>query len=186
MSPSEDSEQGGFRLDEEALREWVLKAYHEKAIESEEHARLLDAVRLMLSGATSRYSSVSYYFEGDPGSCLSSFARQIDEVSDNLAAALFEPIELGIRNSEDPLNEKNLAQNRRSLSEGCSLVCTDFSPVIHICELEETRRSAGARTPDQWLKRPLLYQLSYAPVQWGAQCSGQIRAIKQIDDSRRW
>ena len=25
-------------------------------------------------------------------------------------------------------------------------------------------RSAGARTPDQWLKRPLLYQLSYTPV----------------------
>ena len=24
-------------------------------------------------------------------------------------------------------------------------------------------RSAGARTPDQWLKRPLLYQLSYTP-----------------------
>ena len=111
MSPSEDSEQGGFRLDEEALREWVLKAYHEKAIESEEHARLLDAVRLMLSGATSRYSSVSYYFEGDPGSCLSSFARQIDEVSDNLAAALFEPIELGIRNSEDPLNDSKGKQS---------------------------------------------------------------------------
>ena len=61
MSQGEDGEQKGRGLDEEALREWVLTAYHEKAIESEEHAQLLDAVRLLLSGATSRYSSISYY-----------------------------------------------------------------------------------------------------------------------------
>ena len=95
MSPAEDSEEKDRGLDEEPLREWVLKAYHEKALESEEHAQLLDAVRLLLSGATSRYSSLSYYFEADPESSLGSFARQINGVSDGLATALLEPIELG-------------------------------------------------------------------------------------------
>ncbi len=95
MSPGEEGEAKGSRFDEEPLREWVLKAYHEKALESEEHAQLLDAVRLLLSGATSRYSSLSYYFEGDPKTSLASFARQINEVSDNLSTALLEPIELG-------------------------------------------------------------------------------------------
>ena len=110
MSPGEDSEQKGRGLDEEPLREWVLKAYHEKASESEEHAQLLDAVRLLLSGATSRYSSISYYFEGDPESSLSSFARQINEVSDDLAAALLEPIELGA-GKIDPANAVQKNQN---------------------------------------------------------------------------
>ncbi len=102
MSPGEDSEQKDQGLDEEPLREWVLKAYHEKALESEEHAQLLDAVRLLLSGATSRYNSISYYFEGDPESSLGSFARQINEVSEDLAAALLEPIELGAGKSNSP------------------------------------------------------------------------------------
>lgn len=110
MSPGEDSEQKGRGLDEEPLREWVLKAYHEKAIESEEHAQLLDAVRLLLSGATSRYNSISYYFEGDPESSLGSFARQLNEVSDDLAAALLEPIELGA-GKIDPVNAVQENQN---------------------------------------------------------------------------
>ena len=110
MSPGEDSEQKGPGLDEEPLREWVLQAYHEKASESEEHAQLLDAVRLLLSGATSRYSSISYYFEGNPESSLGSFARQINEVSDELAAALLEPIELGA-GKIDPANAVKENQN---------------------------------------------------------------------------
>ena len=96
MSQGKDGEQKGRGLDEEALREWVLKAYHEKALESEEHAQLLDAVRLLLSGATSRYSSLSYYFEGDPESSLGSFARQINEVSEDLAATLLDQVGLRV------------------------------------------------------------------------------------------
>ena len=93
MSPAADKDREGLNIDEEPLKDWILKAYHEKALESEEHAQLLDAVRLFLSGATSRYSSLSYYFEGDPESSLGSFALQLNEVSDGLAAALLEPIE---------------------------------------------------------------------------------------------
>ena len=103
MSPGEDSEQKDQGLDEEPLREWVLKAYHEKALDSEEHARLVDAERLLLSGPNAHYNSARYYFEADPGPRLEAFARQLDEVSENLAADLFEPIELGLKQSEPSL-----------------------------------------------------------------------------------
>ena len=45
MNPSPGGEQETFDLDEEPLKEWILKAYHERALDSEEHARLVDAQR---------------------------------------------------------------------------------------------------------------------------------------------
>ena len=141
MSQGEDGEQKGRGLDEEALREWVLKAYHEKALESEEHAQLLDAVRLFLSGATSRYSSLSYYFEGDPESSLGSFARQINEVSDGLAASLLEPIELGAGKIE-PVKAANENQNgaaSAAAAPNLSLYVSSLAgPIAMRREIDET------------------------------------------------
>ena len=141
MSPAEDSEQKGSGLDEEPLREWVLKAYHEKALESEEHAQLLDAVRLLLSGATSRYSSLSYYFEGDPKTSLASFARHINEVSDDLAAALLEPIELGAGKTEpgDVAKEKQNGAAGAAAAPNLSLYVSSLAgPIAMRRGIDET------------------------------------------------
>ena len=53
MSLPSDGEREALNLDEEPLKDWILKAYHEKALDSEEHARLVDAERLLLSPALS-------------------------------------------------------------------------------------------------------------------------------------
>ncbi|MCH2363562.1 MAG: hypothetical protein MK479_03180 [Planctomycetes bacterium] len=103
MSLPSDGEREALNLDEEPLKDWILKAYHEKALDSEEHARLVDAERLLLSGPNAHYNSARYYFEADPGPRLEAFARQLDEVSENLAADIFEPIELGLKQSEPSL-----------------------------------------------------------------------------------
>ena len=91
MNPSPGGEQEVFDLDEEPLKEWILKAYHERALDSEEHARLVDGQRLLLSGPDSPFNSGTYYFEEDPGPRLATFARQLDEIREQLATALFEP-----------------------------------------------------------------------------------------------
>ena len=103
MSLPSDGEREALNLDEEPLKEWILKAYHEKALDNEEHARLVDAQRLLLSGPNSHFNSATYYFEEDPEQRLEIFARQLDKVSDNLAASLFEPLELGMKQSEPSL-----------------------------------------------------------------------------------
>ena len=65
--------------------------------------------------------------------------------------------------SEDSLNGLRLPPKRPRPSGSYYFVSTGCSPVFHNGEKRKNGRSTGARTPDQWLKRPLLYQLSYTP-----------------------
>ena len=142
MSPAADKDREGLNIDEEPLKDWILKAYHEKALDSEEHARLVDAERLLLSGPNAHYNSTRYYFETDPGPRLEAFAHQLDEVSENLAAALFEPIELGLKQSEPSLETpKERPRGRASATSATNLslyIASLAGPIALRAGIDET------------------------------------------------
>ena len=142
MNPSPGGEQETFDLDEEPLKEWILKAYHERALDSEEHARLVDAQRLLLSGPDSPFNSGTYYFEEDPGPRLENFARQLDEISEQLATALFEPLERGMKQSEPslaaPPREKTAGASAASATKLSLYIASLAGPIALRTGLDET------------------------------------------------
>jgi hypothetical protein len=83
----------GFTVDEEPLRQWVLKAYHEKRSGSEAARRALHAVRQLLSGAPGGESVTGrYWFEEDPFASARSFVEDLELASPGLARLTFEPL----------------------------------------------------------------------------------------------
>ena len=91
----------GFWLDEDPLREWILKAYHEKRRDLGKSQLLTEAVRELLSGAPGGPSyPAQYYFEKTPESSVRRFAGCLGEVSPGLDRAVYEPILRAIAEKE--------------------------------------------------------------------------------------
>lgn len=83
----------GFRIDEAPLREWVLKAYHERRQPSGDGHLLQEAIRELLSGPIGGPCERSaYWFEKDPESTVPRFARSLDAVVKDLHRAVFDPL----------------------------------------------------------------------------------------------
>jgi hypothetical protein len=84
---------GGIPVDEEPLRAWVLKAYHEKRQGPAGGRRLLDAIRRFLSGPPGGPSVPDrYYFEDSPAASLQRFAAAMEEAAPGLSQAVFAPL----------------------------------------------------------------------------------------------
>jgi hypothetical protein len=85
--------QAGFAVDEEPLREAVLKAYHAKRSAGGTAKRVLDAVRQFLSGAPGGESVPGrYWFEEDPPASTASFVEDLDGAAPGLARQVLEPL----------------------------------------------------------------------------------------------
>ncbi len=104
----------GFAVDEEALREFVLKAYHE-ARDTSERARLgCDAVRQFLSGPPGgRTVPERYWFEENPEASIESFFDDLERTDPQLPAAVFGPLVQAVEDME--------AQSASSLAPNLSV-----------------------------------------------------------------
>jgi len=83
---------GLFAIDEEPLRQWILKAYHEKRDGDPRERKLLDEMRAFLSGAIGGLSSPRYRFEDTPRATVTAFAAALDATRVGLTAQLLEPL----------------------------------------------------------------------------------------------
>ncbi len=93
---------GSFPVDEEPLRQWVLKAYHEKRKTQGKPKRALDAIRQFLSGAPGGESVLGrYWFEEDPPASIRSFVVDLEKASPGLARSAFEPVTEAVGKMEE-------------------------------------------------------------------------------------
>jgi len=83
----------GFPIDEEPLRERILRAYHEKRSGPDTARRVLAAIRQFLSGAPGADSVLGrYWFEEDPAASARSFVEDLDLAFPGLARLTIEPL----------------------------------------------------------------------------------------------
>lgn len=100
MPPEPES----YQVDEELLRQCVLRAYHEKRESGVKAKRTLSAIRQFLSGAPGGENVPGrYWFEQDPPASIASFVEDLEKVAAGLARTAFEPV---------------LAQARKAAHEG--------------------------------------------------------------------
>jgi len=91
----------GFPIDDEPLRERVLRAYHEKRQEPGTAKLALSAVRQFLSGAPgARNVPGRYEFEEDPGPAVARFIAELDLVKPGLARASLERLLEAVKKME--------------------------------------------------------------------------------------
>ncbi len=84
---------GGFSIDETPLRNWILKAYHEKRKTSEDCLALSEAIRELLTGPLEETSAARrYYFEGNPDSALWLFMQNLGAVAEGLDREIYDPL----------------------------------------------------------------------------------------------
>jgi hypothetical protein len=81
-----------FSVDEELLREAVLKAYHEERRGDETTRRALAAVRLFLSGAPGARTAEGYWFLEDPPASSRSLVVDMEKTRPVLSRHVLEPI----------------------------------------------------------------------------------------------
>jgi hypothetical protein len=83
----------GFDVDEEPLRAWILKAYHEQSGDSDIARFALEAVRRFLSGPDcGDATSGLYWFEENPREAAEAFVREVDALVPGLASGVLEPL----------------------------------------------------------------------------------------------
>ena len=83
----------GFRVDEQPLRDFILKAYHDERPASEKSRLAIDAVRQFLSGPPGGEAGLGrYWFEEDPQACIKSLLEDLDRVDENLARSVLQPL----------------------------------------------------------------------------------------------
>jgi len=100
-----------FPVDETALRDWVLKAYHERRQAAGKSKRALDAVRQFLSGAPGGQSVLErYWFEEDPPASVRSFIEDLQRTEAGLARTVLEPLLASVREMEKR-KSRTLARN---------------------------------------------------------------------------
>lgn len=89
MRPSAD----GFNVDEQPLRDYVLKAYHDARPTSDKNRLAIDAVRQFLSGPPGGEAGLGrYWFEENPEACIKSLLEDLDRVDENLARSVLQPL----------------------------------------------------------------------------------------------
>ena len=78
----------------------------------------------------------------DPGPRLATFALQLDEISEQLATALFEPLEHGMKQSEPslaaPPREKNAGSSAASATNLSLYIASLAGPIAMRTGLDET------------------------------------------------
>ena len=89
---------GAFEIDEEPLRQWILKAYqeHQPASPTIDVREILASIREFLSGPAGGSSSPIYRFEDAPEQLVTGFADRLDATHADLAALVLEPLLQGL------------------------------------------------------------------------------------------
>jgi len=94
--PDPDKTGGAFKIDEEPLRQWILKAHHSNPKREDASGRVLDAIRHFLSGPIGGLSSPRYWFHDRSDVALSDFAAELYEAHPELLSVTLEPLLQGI------------------------------------------------------------------------------------------
>jgi len=81
-----------FRIDEQYLRDQVLRAYHENREAGDKSAKVLAAIRQFLSGAPGAAGARRYWFEEDPPASIASFAEDLELTEAGLARLVLQPL----------------------------------------------------------------------------------------------
>ncbi len=91
--PHDSGRPSGFKVDEEPLRNWVLKAHHDRRGEgSERDTRLLEAIRALLSGPDGGIGSPIYWFQDYPDASLDAFFSVLEATRPGLTRSVFDPL----------------------------------------------------------------------------------------------
>jgi len=152
----------GFPINEEPVRQWVLRAYHSHRGQAGPPGLVLAAMRQFLSGAPgSDFASDRYWFEEDPAGSVASFVEDLDRAEPNLAQAVIEPLLSSLRHRREQ-GEPEIADNlsvyvsnlagavavKASLDE--TLACGAISAaIIALSRLDAELFEAALRKPRQ-------------------------------------
>ncbi|MBI4601232.1 MAG: hypothetical protein HY721_04645 [Planctomycetes bacterium] len=122
----------GFLVDEEPLRQAVLKAYHEKRGRPGPAAKVLAAVRQFLSGAPGSNSVAGrYWFEEDPVGSAARFVEDLERAAPGLGRGAVEPLLVAVRDME--------AKRRRELSPNLAVYVASLAgPLALKAGIDET------------------------------------------------
>lgn len=121
-----------FPLDEAPLRDWLLRAYHEKHRGPAVGREVLSAIRQFLSGPPGGESVPDvYWFEEDADFAIADFAAALDGVRDGLAAQTFDPVIAAI--------EERIAAASRELAPNLSVYVSSLAGALAVKSgLDET------------------------------------------------
>jgi hypothetical protein len=126
-----------FAVDEQPLRDFVLKAYHEGVKSPGPSKRTLDAIRQFLSGAPGGKTVLDrYWFEEDPPASTVSYVEDLDRASPGLARTVVEPLLAAMRHMEE--------KKSRELAPNLSVYVLSLAgPVALKAKIDETLASAA-------------------------------------------
>ena len=115
----------GFTVEEQPLRDYILKAYHDARSASEKNRLAIDATRQFLSGPPGGEAALGrYWFQEDPEASIESFLEDLVRVDENLARIVFQPL---LAAMDEMAREKkstlapNLSVYVSSLSGSCAV-----------------------------------------------------------------
>ncbi len=117
----------GFEVDEQPLRDYILKAYHDARPASEKNRLAIDATRQFLSGPPGGEAALGrYWFQEDPEASIKSFLEDLERVDENLARSVLQPLlaamdEMARKKKKKSTLAPNLSVYVSSLSGSCAV-----------------------------------------------------------------
>ncbi len=115
----------GFPVDEQPLRQYILKAYHEARGRSEKCRLAVDATRQFLSGPPGGDAVPGrYWFQDDPEASIKSFLIDLDRADKRLARSVLQPLLTAVGKMGKEKRARlapNLAVYVSSLSGSCAV-----------------------------------------------------------------
>ena len=126
-----------FEIDEEPLRQWILKAYHQSDQSAGDDREILAAIREFLSGPTGGLSSPIYRFEDAPERLVAEFSARLEATRSNLAAVVLAPLVQGL---EGGASDEHATENiSPELAPNLSVYVAFLAgPIAIKTELDET------------------------------------------------
>ncbi len=126
----------GFPVDEQPLRDCILKAYHEDRDRSKKCRQAVDSVRQFLSGPPGGEPAPErYWFQESPEASIKSFLVDLDRADQNFVRSVFEPLMTAVGEME--------REKRRSLARNLPVYVSSLSGSSAVkANVDETVASA--------------------------------------------
>ena len=130
----------GFAVDEQPLRDYILKAYHDARPGSEKNRLAIDATRQFLSGPPGGEAALGrYWFQEDPEASIKSFLEDLERVDENLARSVLQPLLAAM----DEMARKKKKKKKSTLAPNLSVYVSSLSGSCAVkADLDETVASA--------------------------------------------